>query len=66
MQGSSHVEWIEWDPATRILQVGYKGGRAYRYSNVPYETWVRLQRASSKGSFLRREIQPKHPGLAVN
>lgn len=65
MEGSAHVAWIEWDPASRTLRVEYRGGRLYEYAGVPYETWVRLQRAPSKGSFLRREIHLKHPATAV-
>lgn len=58
---SSHVKSISWDPATRVLEVEFqRGGRRYRYAEVPYNTWVRLQQAESKGSFLRREIQPNH------
>lgn len=64
VRGSSHVEWVEWDPASRTLAVSYKGGRVYRYAGVPYETWVGLQKAASKGSFLRREIQPNFAGEA--
>jgi hypothetical protein len=65
VEGSTHVEWIEWDAATRVLQVEYRGGKLYRYLEVPYEKWARLQRAPSKGSFLRREIQPHHATAAV-
>lgn len=63
--GSSHVEWIEWDPASRVLQVEYRGGRLYRYEGMDYETWSGLMRAPSKGSFLRRVVHPKFAGQAV-
>lgn len=65
VQGSAHVQWIDWDPATRELTVEYRGGRLYRYQGVEYDTWVQLVKAPSKGSFLRRHIQPGHPGEAV-
>lgn len=59
MQGSAHVEWIDWEPGTRVLTVSYKGGRVYRYADVPYDTWAGLMKAPSKGSFLRCWVQPK-------
>ena len=62
--GSTHVEWIDWDPGSRVLAVSYRGGRVYWYEGVEYDTWVQLVRAPSKGSFLRREIQPRHRLLA--
>lgn len=65
VQGSAHVSWLNWDPASRVLTVEYKGGRRYEYSEVEYDTWTRLVRAPSKGSFLRREIQPQHAGREV-
>jgi hypothetical protein len=61
IDGSAHVRQVLWDPATLILEVEYQGGRRYAYSGVSYDTWVHLQKAPSKGSFLRREIQPRHP-----
>ena len=65
VEGSAHVSWIDWQPATRELTVEYRGGRLYRYEGVDYDTWTRLVRAESKGSFLRREIQPRFRGTAV-
>ena len=65
VSGSAHVAWIDWDPASRALTVEYRGGRLYRYDGVEYDTWVRLMRAPSKGSFLRREIQPSHRTTAL-
>lgn len=65
VQGSSHVQWLNWDPASRVLTVEYKGARLYEYAGVDYDTWVRLMKAPSKGVFLRREIQPRFPGKAV-
>ena len=65
VHGSAHVQWLNWDPASRVLTVEYKGGRLYRYDGVDYDTWVQLMKAPSKGSFLRREIQPRFPAKAV-
>ena len=62
---SSHVREISWDPSTRILEVVYRQGRRYRYRDVPHGTWEQLMRSSSKGSFLRREIQLRHSAQEV-
>jgi len=65
IDSSAHVRQVVWDPGTQTLEVEYRGGRRYAYSGVPYDTWVQLQKAPSKGSFLRREIHPRHPARRV-
>jgi hypothetical protein len=66
VEGSGHVEWIDWDPRSRVLSVKhFRREEPYRYEGVDYDTWVRLMRAPSKGSFLRREIQPRFRVIAA-
>jgi KTSC domain len=60
VEGSAHVVTIDYDIATKALTVEYRGGRLYRYAGVEFDEWQGLMRAPSKGSYLRRRIQPAH------
>lgn len=57
---SSNVESVGYDASKRILEVGFKGGTVYQYSEVPSTTHEALMKAGSVGSFLHREIKSRY------
>jgi len=56
VESSSHLAAIGYDNTTATLQVAFKDGEVYRYSNVP--EWVMLDfiTAKSQGRFFQQEI----------
>lgn len=58
--GIGHVRTVDYDAAAQSLEVLFENGRRYRYDKVAYETWNDLMQSESKGSFVRRTIQPRH------
>jgi hypothetical protein len=58
--GIGHVRNVDYDAAAESLTVLFENGRRYRYHKVAYEDWNALMQADSKGSYLRRSIQPRH------
>ncbi len=55
---SSTVRSIGYLDANRVLQVEFKGGSRYQYSEVPSQVFVAFLAASSKGNFLNQMIKP--------
>lgn len=65
--GSSNVEAVRYDEASRECQVKFvKGGDVYTYLDVSPEEWHDLLNAGSKGRFvqivLRRTKQSRREG----
>ena len=60
IKGSSHIQHAEYDEQSRTLHVGFNGGNAYAYQNVPPEKWEAFQKSDSKGGYLAAEIKPHH------
>ena len=58
--GIGHVRNVEYDVATKDLQVLFENGRRYVYRQVSFPEWEALQKSESKGSHLRRVVQPRH------
>lgn len=54
---SSNVEAVGFDPASRILEVQFKGGAVYQYLDVPAEEHRKLMAAESIGSYLHQSIK---------
>ena len=48
---SSNLRSVGYDGWTGTLEIEFRSGGVYRYSNVPGERYERLMRASSKGGF---------------
>jgi hypothetical protein len=63
---SSNIVSIGYDPATRELEVEFKGkladgsGPVYRYADVPQETYDDFMRHDSKGGFHHARIKGKY------
>lgn len=57
---SKMVEKVEYNEATELLIVQYKGGKRYSYSNVPREVYDQLVSATSTGTFISSIIKPNY------
>ncbi|MDY6908851.1 MAG: KTSC domain-containing protein [Thermodesulfobacteriota bacterium] len=54
---SSNIEAIGYDEESQELHVQFLSGGYYVYSGVPSFVFDELMNASSKGSFLNREVK---------
>lgn len=54
---SSNIEAIGYDEDAEELHVRFVGGQYYIYHEVPRNIFDDLMNASSKGSFLNREVR---------
>lgn len=54
---SSNIESIGYDDGDRELHVRFLSGALYIYHDVPRPIFDDLLQASSKGSFLNREVK---------
>jgi lysyl-tRNA synthetase class 2 len=57
---SSAVVSAGYDPATQQLEIEFRGGRVYRYRDVPRGVYDFLVRASSKGGYVNRMIEGRY------
>jgi hypothetical protein len=60
---SSNIGAINYDPASKVLQVTFKNNKVYTYSNVEAHTVNEFSKSESKGKFLHKNIKPYHPVL---
>lgn len=58
--GSSNIASISFDAESSDLDVEFRSGRTYRYSNVDPAIWRGFQRAPSKGEYLNRVIKARY------
>jgi len=56
---SSNVGNVSYYPGKKVLQVGFKGGGAYQYFDVPRETYDDFITAGSKGKFFWQHVRNK-------
>ena len=57
--GSSSLESIGYDPASKTLEVEFAGGAVYQYLGVPEIELRKFLRARSRGAYLNRHIKPQ-------
>ena len=62
---STSVEWIEYDAATRTLEIAYASGGVYRYFDVPPAVCDQLRAAESKGRFVNAVVKPRYRYVCV-
>lgn len=62
LEGSSNVKAVGYDPATREMQVQFKGGAIYTHANVPAEKHTAFMRAQSYGTHYHDNFRGK-PGV---
>lgn len=54
---SSNISRVDYDPENKTLDVVFKGGREYRYSDVPKDIITGMQAASSIGGFVYSSVR---------
>lgn len=55
---SSAIVSVGYDESAAVLEVEFKGGRAYRYDGIGRETYDSLMSAKSKGAYVNSVIVP--------
>jgi hypothetical protein len=50
-----------YDPHTRELELEFRGGRVYRYRDVPHGVYEFLLRTPNKGGYVNRMIDGHYP-----
>lgn len=55
--GSSQINEVGYDPQTQILQVRFRGGQLYRYTDVPEEIYSGLMGSPSRGQYFASTIR---------
>lgn len=58
---SSAVVSAGYDPNAQVLEVEFRGGRIYRYRDVPPGVFEFLRRSRSKGSYIHRMVDGHYP-----
>ncbi len=56
---STSVASVGYDPGAHVLEIEFRGGRVYRYLEVPEAVHRLLLRAPSIGDFVNRVVKPK-------
>ncbi len=54
---SSNLSTVSYNGGTRILEIRFRSGRLYRYSNVPKSVYDGLMDSPSLGSYFYRHIK---------
>ena len=57
---SSNISSIGYDPGTGILEIEFKSGGIYQYSNVSTEVYQALLSAPSVGKFFYQNIKSSY------
>ena len=62
---SSSVASVGYDASCFELEIEFRNGRAYRYSQVPAAAYRLLLRAPSIGAYVNQQIIPRFSGKAL-
>lgn len=62
---STSVASVGYDEGARVLEIEFRGGRVYRYRDVPPAVHRLLLRAPSIGEFVNRIVRPRFEGERV-
>lgn len=62
---SSSIRSIGFDEDNEVLEIEFKNGGVYQYSNVAKITFERLMRAPSKGHFVATDIKERYKTTKV-
>lgn len=55
---STNIVSVGYDAKTKTLEIAFKSGGVYQYSDVPEKRYASLMKASAIGSYFHREIKP--------
>jgi len=65
IEDSSNVKSVGYDPETDILEIEYKDSGIYQYDGVSKRAYTNLLRTDSPGSYIHRNLIPKHKGRKI-
>ena len=63
---SKDIAIVGYDPASSLLEITFRGGGVYHYTNVPKETHAALMKAESHGTYFNQFIKDKFPCKKVS
>jgi KTSC domain len=63
---SSVVTHIQYSAATSTLRIRFVSGLLYEYKNVPEKVFRAMKNASSKGTYLNRNIKGRYEFERIN
>jgi lysyl-tRNA synthetase class 2 len=62
---STSIASVGYDPRAHALEIEFRTGRVYRYSQVPAAAYRLLLQAPSIGEFVNKQIKPRFPAVEV-
>ena len=62
---STSVEWYDYDPRAKTLEIEFASGGVYRYLGVPQAVYEQLGAAESKGRFANEVIKQRYEYVHV-
>ena len=57
---SSNILASTYNPSTKVMEVIFKGGGRYAYSNIANTDFMRFETAESQGKVMNSTIKPNH------
>ena len=63
---STTLATLAYDAPQRQLELEFRNGAVYRYSDVPEGTYQELRLADSKGQYFNRHIRGRFPTRSVS
>jgi lysyl-tRNA synthetase class 2 len=63
---STTLAWARYFPHDRVLELGFRTGKVYVYSDVPLPTYQELVHAESKGRYFNLHIRNHFRAQAVH
>lgn len=58
---SSNLYSVGYEPEMSVLEIEFRGGRIYQYSNVPAQVYKGLMNAGSHGQYFHQRIKEVYP-----
>ncbi len=62
---STNLASVGYDPGSKILEIEFRQGSVYQYSNVPKSVYHGLMNAASHGSFFHSHIRDRYPTTRI-
>jgi len=53
---SSSLDYMDFNPGTNILEIGFKRGAIYKYFDVPSSVALELMQEESAGKFFSKNV----------
>ena len=63
---SKDIAIVGYDSGARTLEIAFRGGGVYHYSNVPADVYQALMAAPSHGTYFNQNIKDKYSCKKVN